>query len=219
MYPFTSKLLQAIQNASCVAIHKPGRAQPYHFRHYPFGERGTFITPELMEEIAEGLACMIADGGFSDFDYIASPEPGGHTWGMLAALKVKKPINILRMSIGEKYEEFKICVRRETAYNFNYIYYENFKPGDRVLIVDDVISSGGTICGIAEQLGEMGVEVVGIQAILVKDRHYEKIGQKYGFPVRYLARVDTKTNEVFLCENEALLPEEPGEGGSKWQAY
>lgn len=181
-----SKLSLSIQSAKTVKILK-NSSTTYDFKLYPFGERGTYIEPALTEEITEQLVQSITDH-FPAFDYIVSPEPGGHTWGMLAAYRLRKPINILRLST-DLYEDFQICVKRETAYNENYICYDGFKEGDRVLLVDDVISSGATIRSIAEQLGRMGVQLAGVQAILAKGEHYLKLGRDLDVPIRFLSKV------------------------------
>ncbi len=194
MYANYNKLLESIDRAKTVRIIKNDE-KVYNFRLYPFGERGTFLSPDLISEITDSMVEQVKRN-FSEFDYIVSPEPGGHTWGMLVAYRLGKPANILRMSSNEKYEEFKICVKRETAYNVNYIYFDNFHEGDRVLIIDDVISSGGTICSIADQLADMGVSIVGIQAILVKGESYKKIEGAYHFPVRFLARSESTDQNV-----------------------
>ncbi|RUS43810.1 phosphoribosyltransferase [Cohnella sp. AR92] len=176
----------SIRNARSVRILKtPSTA--YDFKLYPFGERGTYIAPELMAEIADSLAESI-QLHFPDYDYIVSPEPGGHTWGMLAAYKLGKPMNILRLST-ELYEEYEVRMKRETAYNENYLYFDGFKRSDRVLLLDDVISSGATIRGIAAQFAEMGVELIGIQAIIAKGEHYRKLESDLGIPVRCLTYV------------------------------
>src|SRR3989344_8340351 len=65
----------------------------YKFNRYSFGEEGTYLTPELIEEIKEGLI-----GLYRSFnpDYLVSTEPGSNTWGLLLASEVGKPINIIR---------------------------------------------------------------------------------------------------------------------------
>ncbi|AJY73427.1 phosphoribosyltransferase [Paenibacillus beijingensis] len=181
-----AKLNEVIRSAKTVQIMKDN-GTVYHFKLYPFGERGTYIAPELMTEITESLTQSIEEH-FPEFDYIASPEPGGHTWGMLAAYKLQRPINILRLST-ELYEDFQLCVKRETAYNENYICFDGFKKNDRVLIVDDVVSSGATIRSIAVQMKEMGIELVGVQAILAKGEHYRQLEEDFGIPVRVLSKV------------------------------
>lgn len=181
-----SLLNRSIKSARTVKIAKNSTIT-YEFKLYPFGERGTFIEPALTEEITEHLAAGIS-GQFPEFDYIVSPEPGGHTWGMLAAYRLRKPINILRLST-DLYEDFQICVRRETAYNENYICFDGFRQGDRVLLVDDVISSGATIRSIVEQMRRMDITPVGVQAILAKGAHYLQLEQDMNIPVRVLSNV------------------------------
>lgn len=176
----------AIETEEMVTIQK-NTGENYKFKLYAFGERGTFIQPELITEITEDLAQSIT-ANFPDFDYIVSPEPGGHTWGMLAAYALHKPINILRLSTPDN-QDVTNSIKRETAYNENYINFNGFKRGDKVLLMDDVISSGGTIYAIVGQLRALGVEVVGTQVILVKGEYYEEIEKNLAIPVRYLAKV------------------------------
>ncbi len=186
MSQMPARLSHSIHAAKTVQIHKDS-VTVYPFKLYAFGERGTYLEPELMLELTDYLAAGI-EADFPAFDYIVSPEPGGHTWGMLAACKLHKPVNILRLST-ELYEDFQICIRRETAYNENFICFDGFKEGDRVLLVDDVISSGATIRCIAAQLKLMGVTLVGVQAILAKGAHYLKLEQDLGVPVHCLGHV------------------------------
>lgn len=61
--------------------------------------------------------------------------------------------------------------------------------GDRVLLLDDVISSGATIRCIAAQLSVMGVTLIGVQAILAKGEHYKQLEADIGVPVRFLSQV------------------------------
>ncbi|SEU17862.1 phosphoribosyltransferase [Paenibacillus sp. NFR01] len=181
-----ARLTESITGAKSVKIYKT-KDTAYEFKLYPFGERGTYIAPELIFEITGNLADSILEH-FPAFDYLVSPEPGGHTWGMLAAYKLMKPMNILRLST-ELYDNYEICIKRETAYNENYIYFDGFRAGDRVLLLDDVISSGATIRGIANQFKEMNVELVGVQAILAKGEHYKVLETDIGVPVRVLSKV------------------------------
>ncbi|KQO12428.1 phosphoribosyltransferase [Paenibacillus sp. Leaf72] len=181
-----TRLSDSIANARTVKIQKPNDTF-YDFKLYPFGERGTYIAPELINEITDNLAVSIEDH-FHNYDYIVSPEPGGHTWGMLAAYKLLKPINILRLST-DLYKDIHLEAKRETAYNENRICFDGFQKGDRVLLVDDVISSGATIRSIAVQMEEMGVKLVGVQAIIAKGEHYRKLEEDLNVPVRILSQV------------------------------
>ena len=43
---------------------------------------------------------------------------------------------------------------------------DSFQPGDRVLIVDDVLATGGTAAAALQAIGECGAETVGVAVLL-----------------------------------------------------
>ncbi|NLG03257.1 MAG: phosphoribosyltransferase [Clostridia bacterium] len=179
------KLHNAVKNSEVIEIVNDDN-EIYKFRRFPFGEQGTFMDKELISEITESMAQSIKSED-SKFDYIVSPEPGGHTWGMMVSYVCNKPINILRIT-SEKDDSKGMPVLRKTAYNHNYMYFDSFKTGDKVIIVDDVISSGTTIKSIIKHLLTLGVEVIGVQVILVKGELYKNIESIYHIPVKYLIK-------------------------------
>ena len=138
-----------------------------------------------MKEISNGLYKSIKKN-FSDFGYIVSPEPGGHTWGFLVALQLRKPINVLRYQPSYKTEEKE--VPRKTGYYQHNLYFNGFKKGDKVLIVNDVVSTGGTLETIINALEKIGVKPVGVQVIYAKSDAYKKIEEKYSIPIKFLAK-------------------------------
>ena len=179
------ELIKAIQDAKCVNVKKN---EYYCFKIYSFGERGTFIEKNLIHEITDNLAESVREC-FNNFDYIVSPEPGGHTWGMLVSYKLNIPVNILRLAT-EQFGESDISIRRDTAYNYNYLCFDSFCKGDKVIIIDDIISSGSTIRAIIRQLLSMELEVAGVQVILVKGNHYKEIERQFNISVQFLAHVE-----------------------------
>ena len=158
----------------------------YEFKKFPFGERGTYIESKLTNEIANNMWKKI-NLKYRNFEYIVSPEPGGHTWGILLSYLLNVPINIIRITLEEDLQ-FGKPILRKTAYNRNYMYFEHFQAGDKVIIVDDIISSGFTMISIIKYLLEIGVQVVGVQVILVKGEAYKEIEKKYNVSVSYLVK-------------------------------
>ncbi|MFC6084811.1 adenine phosphoribosyltransferase [Sphaerisporangium aureirubrum] len=73
----------------------------------------------------------------------------------------------------------------ETSYDLEYgsavieVHADAFAPGDRVLIVDDVLATGGTAEATVELVGRAGAEVVGVSVLMelafLKGR--ERLGQ------------------------------------------
>ena len=60
----------------------------------------------------------------------------------------------------------------ETSYDLEYgsnvlqVHRDAFEPGDRVLVVDDVLATGGTAAAAARLVEEAGAEVVGLSVLL-----------------------------------------------------
>ncbi|MBU3913550.1 MAG: phosphoribosyltransferase [Nanoarchaeota archaeon] len=178
------ELRKSIDSARVIELPQSG-SKTYKFKTFAFGERGTKITAELLKEIVEGL-CGSVKQNFPNFDYVVSPEPGGHTWGSLVALKLGKPINLLRTN--PSYEDGELEVPRKTGYYQHNLYFNHFKKGDRVLIVDDVVSTGGTLKTILSKLKSQGIMVMGVQVIFAKSEDYQKIEKEFSVKVKFLEK-------------------------------
>ncbi|MDF7641657.1 adenine phosphoribosyltransferase [Bifidobacterium sp. ESL0784] len=100
------------------------------------------------------------------FDYVAGLEARGFLIGPpLAAqlgkrfLAVRKAGKLPPETIGESYSleygEAKVEIEKDAV-----------KPGDRVLIVDDLIATGGTAKAAADLINKAGGEVVGFSFVM-----------------------------------------------------
>jgi adenine phosphoribosyltransferase len=97
---------------------------------------------------------------------------------------MKKSINILRYSPSNVPDEKQ--VPRKTGYYQHNLYFSNFKEGDKVIIVDDIISIGGTLITIIDTLLKLNVKIIGIQAIYAKTQNYKRIEERYKIPIKVL---------------------------------
>ncbi len=95
-----------------------------------------------------------------DFDVIAGTESRGFIFGMPLAYNLKKPFVLVRK---------KGKLPRETiseTYDLEYgsatieIHKDSIKPGQKVVLVDDLIATGGTIEAAAKLIERLGGEVV-----------------------------------------------------------
>ena len=83
------------------------------------------------------------------------------------------------------------------------------QPGERVLLVEDVITTGGSVKEVLELVKGMGAEVVGIGSIV------NRSGGKAEFPVPYRAVIEVDVQswspeECPLCKAGAPAPYKPG---------
>lgn len=113
---------------------------------------GLQLAIDELQKKLEGLA----------FDVIAGTESRGFIFGMPIAYNLHKPFILIRK---------KGKLPRETVsmdYDLEYgsatieMHKDSIKPGQKVVIVDDLIATGGTIEAITKLVEELGGEVVKI---------------------------------------------------------
>ncbi len=95
------------------------------------------------------------------FDTIVSPEARGFWFGLPLAMKAgasfipaRKPYKLPRKTISQSYE-------LEYGGNKLEIHKDSIKPNSRVLIVDDLLATGGTIKAIYKMVKKCKAKVVG----------------------------------------------------------
>lgn len=95
------------------------------------------------------------------FDCIISPESRGYWFGIPLAYKcnipfipARKPGKLPREVISQRYS-------LEYGVNSLEIHKGDIKPGSRVLIVDDLLATGGTVNAICEMVKRSNATVVG----------------------------------------------------------
>lgn len=104
---------------------------------------------------------MIAFAKEVDAQIIVGPESRGFIFGCPVAyalntgfVPVRKPGKLPRETVSVKYD-------LEYGQNELHIHKDAIKPGQRVLIVDDLLATGGTVAATIELIRTLGGEVVG----------------------------------------------------------
>ncbi|MBE6777845.1 MAG: adenine phosphoribosyltransferase [Ruminococcaceae bacterium] len=95
-----------------------------------------------------------------DFDVIAGAESRGFIFGMPLAYNLGKPF----VPIRKAGKLPRAVVRKEYALEYGSaaieIHKEDIRPGQRVVLLDDLIATGGTMKAAAELVEELGGQVV-----------------------------------------------------------
>lgn len=122
------------------------------------------VTSVIQDEDGLSLAVdsidKLLDG--TDFDLIAGPESRGFIFGVPVAYKRHKGFIPIR-------KKGKLpCETIEASYDLEYgqatieMHKDSIKPGQKVVIVDDLIATGGTIEAIIKMIESLGGIVVKI---------------------------------------------------------
>lgn len=112
---------------------------------------GLHLAIDLMQEKVKDM----------EFDVIVGPESRGFIFGVPIAYNLRKPFVPVR-------KKGKLpCETIEQEYALEYgtatieIHKDAIKPGQKVLIVDDLMATGGTIEAIVKLIRQLGGEVSG----------------------------------------------------------
>lgn len=179
-YPVLSR---AVANTPTISIRS--NSGLYLFHVFPFGERGAKLHHDLRSEVVNGLVKKIRSL-MGSFDYIVCADGVGDTWAQLVAYELGGTVHTIR--------ERGTGLRGETSVHQASILYDRdlffrgFKAGNRVIVVDDVISTGETMKLVIDTLKKLRVTVVGVYVIVVKGDGASKI-QEEGTPVECLLQV------------------------------
>ena len=95
-----------------------------------------------------------------DFDIIAGTESRGFIFGMPVAYNLHKPFVLIRKK--GKLPRETVSQEYELEYGNAVIemHKDAVKPGDKVVLIDDLIATGGTIEAAAKMIESLGGEVV-----------------------------------------------------------
>ena len=117
---------------------------------------GLKLSIDLIQEKLEGL----------DFDVIAGTESRGFIFGMPIAYNLHKPFVLVR-------KKGKLpCETISQDYDLEYgsatieMHKDSIKPGQKVVIIDDLIATGGTVEACAKLVEELGGSVEKIVFLL-----------------------------------------------------
>ncbi|MGY8691905.1 MAG: hypoxanthine/guanine phosphoribosyltransferase [Candidatus Poseidoniales archaeon] len=136
---------------------------------------------------------------WNKIDLIVSVEAMGLP--LLAAVgdATGKPTVVIRKrSYGM---EGEVSVNVSTGYSESTVYINDIKKGERILIVDDVISTGGTLEPILETLQNRGIILQDIIIAIEKGNGLERLkNERPEWPIRSLAKIEIIEGKVGIIE-------------------
>ena len=122
--------------------------------------------PEAMVQAIDDMQAKLEG---IDFDLILGPESRGFIFGMPIAYNMKKGFVPVRKK-GKLPAE---VISKEYALEYGTavieMHKDAIKPGQKVVIVDDLMATGGTAKAIIEMVEEAGAEVVALDFLIELD--------------------------------------------------
>ena len=139
----------------------------YCYFVHPLTDGIPYIEPAILKAAADGLIrVMDLKARTKEVDYIIGCEAMGIPIGTAVSYATDIPLNIVRKRLYGLPGETMIS--QETGYSKGDLFLNGVKAGDRVVIVDDFISTGGTTRALLQSLKEIGVKVIDVGFVFSK---------------------------------------------------
>lgn len=145
------------------------------------------ITTLLLDGPAysESIEALIALFAETEFDLIVAPEARGFLVGAPMAARLKKGFVPIRKKGKLPYETLTYEYELEYGTDELQMHRDAIKPGDKVLVVDDLLATGGTVNAVAHMVEQLGGEVAGL-GFLIELTFLDGRSLLEGYPVKSL---------------------------------
>jgi adenine phosphoribosyltransferase len=166
----------------------------YHYFVHPISDGVPMLRPELLREI---VIKIIRKAELEDVDKIVTPAAMGIHISTAVSLMTDIPLVVVRK---RQYGlDGEVALSQVTGYSESEMYVNDVYEGDRVLLLDDVLSTGGTLSALTGALEDIGADVVDAVAVIKKVGGENKI-EDSEYQVKTLINVDVVDGEVIVVD-------------------
>jgi adenine phosphoribosyltransferase len=153
------------------------------------------LRPALLAEARDRLLAL---GPMTGTDKILVEEDKGAILGGVVCLATGLPLAVARWYSynladgGPEVRDSVIEVPVDSEYFAGTLFVNGINRNDRVAIVDDTISTGGTLAALISAVHKAGATVSEVRVVIEKTATggVERIHAQFGIPVRSVMRVD-----------------------------
>ena len=168
------------------------KKKEYNYFVHPITDGIPVVEPSILEEVAEAISKF----GNMDVDKIVCVEAMGIHIATALSIKTGIPFVVIRKRVYGL--EGEVLVHQTTGYSKGQLYINGLHKGDRIILVDDVVSTGGTMIAVLKALERMGVKVVDVVAVIEKGHGNDIVKYETGCDVKSLLRVNVVEGKVVI---------------------
>ncbi len=169
----------------------------YPYFIHPITDGVPRMDPAVLQAITELAQQRV---NWSDVDVLLGIEAMGLPLSAPLSMATGVPLVIARKrSYGLPGE---VGIDQTTGYSKGAMYLNDLKPGERVAIVDDVLSTGGTLEAVIEGVRRAGAAVTDIIAVVEKGAGLRRLQAAYPeVNIQSLVRLEMDGDNVVLLED------------------
>ncbi len=165
----------------------------YNYFIHPITDGVPYLEPGLLNDVTDRIIDVLEP----DFDKILTIEAMGIHIGTALALRTGKPLSIIRKREYGLPGEVK--VDQSTGYSKGELFLNGISKGDRLVIIDDVISTGGTLKAVWTAVKSVGADIVDTVVVIERGEGAELL-QNAGLSLKTLVKIDVDADGVKIIE-------------------
>lgn len=165
----------------------------YQYFVHPLTDGIPAIEPDLLREMVEEIR---ARADLAGVDRIVTVEAMGIPLATALSLATGIPVTVIRKRRYGLPGEQEIGQR--TGYAKGTLYMNGLARGQRIVFVDDVISTGGTLAPLLRAFREAGLHVQDIIVAIEKGEGRARIEKEFGVRVQTLQRIEVREGRVHV---------------------
>ena len=166
----------------------------YHYFVHPISDGVPMLEPSLLREI---VIKIIRKARLENVDKIVTPAAMGIHISTAVSLMTDIPLVVIRKREYGLSGETPLF--QQTGYSESQMYINDVEGGDNVLVLDDVLSTGGTLSAICAALEDIGANIVDIVAVIKKDDGDNEL-ESSEYSAKTLINVVIEDGEVVIVD-------------------
>jgi adenine phosphoribosyltransferase len=171
------------------------KGEYFYFVH-PISDGVPLVESKLLNTIMDYI---VDNFDLSNVDKIVGLESMGIPLATTLSLKTDIPFLIIRKrSYGL---EGEVQVHQQTGYGKSELFINNIKEEDNLLLIDDVVSTGGTLTSVITAIDEIGANLEHIIVPIEKDDGRKIVEEATNKKIKTLVKIKMVDGKVTIVED------------------
>ena len=164
----------------------------YNYFVNPISDGVPTMKPSMLRELAN----VVKEHVDMDIDKIVAIEAMGIHLATALSLATDIPFVIIRKRQygleGEKE------ISQKTGYGSSKLYINDLKEGEKILLIADVVSTGGTLISTLNALKELNIDIKAAVAVIEKGEGKKLVEKETGIPIFSVVKLDVIDGKVVI---------------------
>ena len=164
----------------------------YDYFVNPISDGVPAMDPEILNELTESII-KHAD---LNIDKIVAVEAMGIHLATALSLKTNIPFVVIRKRQYNLEGEHEIF--QKTGYGSSNLYINDLKADEKIILIDDVVSTGGTLISTLNALKDLKIDIKTAIAVIEKGEGKKLVEKETGIPILTIVKVDVVDGKVVI---------------------